>query len=150
MDRRGGFRKHTKSLKKEVFNRINILKTLAQKRYGARSYHLLILASSIIRSLIEYDAAVFNMACDTDFRYLEVLLALSLLKWVPNILFREYVAITSFDTRINVFSFDLWSKHLSLSNWSALWKLQDGNLVSLTGSLPYIQNFLMRLSLIPN
>lgn len=66
---RGDFRSHVEYLRKKIFNRINILKALAQKRYVARMHHLLTLASSSIRSFIEYGAAVLDSLFSRIWRF---------------------------------------------------------------------------------
>lgn len=71
--RRGGFQKHVEYLRKKAFKRINILNVLSQTRYGTRSYHLLTLTTSSIRSMIEYGAATLNTASESIFKKLEVL-----------------------------------------------------------------------------
>lgn len=61
--RRGGFRKHAEYLRMKIFSRVNILKSLAQKKYGYWSYHLLTLASSSIRSVWSTGVAILNSSC---------------------------------------------------------------------------------------
>lgn len=66
------FSEATEVLRRKTFNRINILKVLAQKRYSSRFYHLLILTSSTIYSLIEHGAVILNAVYDNVFKHLEV------------------------------------------------------------------------------
>lgn len=104
--RRGGLRKYVEYLQLKEFKKINIVKALLQTRYGAHSFHLLILTISSIRSMIEYGAAILSTASETIFKKLEVLqttairTVLGLLKLVPNIVLRKYAGTALLYDRI--------------------------------------------------
>ena len=60
-------------LRCKVFKKINLLKALCNKSFGARSRHLVNLGSLSIRGSIEYGAALLWFARKTIFNRLEVL-----------------------------------------------------------------------------
>lgn len=141
--RRGGFRKHVEYLRLKAFKRVKILKALSKTRYGARSYHLLILTTSSIRSMIEYSATTLNTAN-------AIRTALGLPKWVPNNILRKQADIFPLFDRISSLAFGFWIKHRALSNWSPLWDFHEGTLHLVTGSAPVLMMYLKKLMAIRN
>ena len=60
--RYGGLNRHVNQFRCRAFKKINKLKTLSNKRFEARSYHLVNLASASIRSSIDYGVALLCFA----------------------------------------------------------------------------------------
>lgn len=124
--RRGGFRHQVDYLRGKALKRINILKALASRTYGARSFHLLTLANASIRGLADYGAPILGMASDSLFKRLEVIntsalrVALGLPRWSPNIVVRMHARSLPLKERVRVLALRYWTKHISLDSWSPL------------------------------
>lgn len=141
--RRGGLKPHCEYLRKKAFVRINVLKALASKRFGARSHHLVTLMTSSIRSLFDYGASILSTACDSQLQKIEVMqnsglrVALGLPKWTPIILLRKHAGLPPLAVRLRDLATRFWVKHLSLDQWSPLViHLQDQLVESMSTSLP--------------
>ena len=126
--RYGGLNRHVEQLRCRAFKKINLLKALSNKSFGARSRHLMNLASASIRGSIEYGAALLWFAGKTMFNRLEVLqnsalrTALGLPRWVPNIVLKRHAAVPDIQERIRMLTFNFWMKHFWLEKYSPVWR----------------------------
>lgn len=127
LSRFGGLSKHVEQLRCKAFKKINVLKALSNKRFGARSRHLVTLASAAIRGSIEYGAVLLSTLGKSMFSRLEVLqnsalrAALGLPRWVPNIVLKKHAAVLDIQDRIKMLAFNFWLKHMWLQRFSPVW-----------------------------
>ena len=97
--RHGGLKTHVEYICKKTFQRINILKALANKTYGTRSLHLTTLMTASTSCLIDYGASVLSSASSSLLHILEVFhtsrlrVALSLTKWTLNLVLLQHAGL---------------------------------------------------------
>lgn len=83
------FSHHFAQKKKSILKRINALKAIAGKRWGARSHHLVQIVESYIRPTIDYGCQIFVLASKSQRKVLDVLyntalrIATGLPGWTP-------------------------------------------------------------------
>ena len=124
--RRGGFRRHVDYVRNKAFNRLNILKALASKNYGARSLQLLFLARSSICSLVDHGAVILSDCSYSLLKRLEVInsssirIALGLPRWTPILVLYKHAGFPPIEMRIKDRAFKFWIKHISLGSWSPI------------------------------